>query len=61
MSDENMIVSMRLPGETLEKLRQMAHRKSLEEGIEHTWTSLVKEVIHQHLLGKTERQKGGNK
>jgi hypothetical protein len=43
--------SIRFAEGTLDKLRILAHVRSLETGIHVSWNELVRECVEKHLLG----------
>lgn len=44
------VASISLPRQMLSRLRNLAHRRSLAEGKEIRWTTLVRDVIETELL-----------
>jgi hypothetical protein len=46
------VVSIRLPAGTITQLKLLACKRSLEQGREVRWTSLLKEAIAQLLRGQ---------
>jgi predicted DNA-binding protein len=48
------VVSLRLPQGTVRRLRELAHRRSLERGTDVTWAALVREAIAALLRATTE-------
>jgi hypothetical protein len=46
------VTGIRLPQATLNRLQTLAHLESLRRGTNITWSELVREVIHEHLLGE---------
>jgi hypothetical protein len=44
--------SIRLPRDMLASLKEPAHRKSIEEKKDISWTSLVKQAIETQLLNR---------
>jgi hypothetical protein len=49
--------SIRLPRDMLASLKELAHRKSIQERRDISWTSVVKQVVEDHLLNR--EPKGG--
>jgi hypothetical protein len=50
--------SVRFSAGTLERLKLMAHRMSIESGRTITWNALVRECVERHLLGGGVQQGG---
>jgi predicted DNA-binding protein len=44
--------SIRFSPGTLERLKTLAHLRSLETGKTVTWNALVRECVEKHLLGE---------
>ena len=47
--------SIRFSPGTLERLKTLAHLRSLETGKTVTWNALVRECVEKHLLGEQPR------
>jgi predicted DNA-binding protein len=47
--------SIRFSPGTLERLKTLAHLRSLETGRTVTWNALVRECVEKHLLGEQAR------
>lgn len=43
-------VCLKLPGETITRLRNLAHIESLRTGRQLTWSGMLREMIHTHML-----------
>jgi predicted DNA-binding protein len=50
MAENTEVASFRVPEGTLSRLRMLAHRRSLEQGRDVTWSELVREVVEKNLL-----------
>ena len=46
---ETEVTALRLPSDVVRRLRVLAHRRSLDEGIEMTWSGLVREILRKAL------------
>jgi hypothetical protein len=53
---EMQLVSVRLPVETLKRLRLVAHEKTMREGRLVSWASLIRNAIDKHVLGDDTNQ-----
>jgi hypothetical protein len=51
--------SIRFSPGTLDRLRVLAHLRSLEAGREVSWNELVRECVEKHLLGGEARPRPG--
>jgi hypothetical protein len=47
--------SIRLSPGTLERLRRLAHLRSIETGENVTWNAVVRDCVEKHLLGDDAR------
>ena len=47
--------SIRFSPHTLERLKTIAHLRSLESGKTVTWNGLVRDLVESHLLGDAPR------
>jgi hypothetical protein len=50
--------SVRFSPGTLERLKLMAHLRSIASGRTVTWNALVRDCVEQHLLGGDATQEG---
>jgi hypothetical protein len=55
-SMETAVTAIRLPRDMVRQLRVLAHQRSIDEGIELTWSSLVREML-QRALARYETTK----
>src|SRR5262249_135584 len=53
------VTSLRLPSETLARLRRIAHWRSLETGEETTWGDLAREALDEFVLWNVEGEPDG--
>lgn len=52
------LISIRLPRETVERLRALARREAARRNEDVTWPGLVREAIDARLAGESQRQGG---
>lgn len=50
------ILSLRVPAGTANRLRQVAHERSLKKNIEVRWSRLVLDAIKKHILEKRKEK-----
>jgi hypothetical protein len=53
--------SIRFSPGTLDRLKHLAHLRSLESGRQVTWNALVRDCVEKHLLGGATQPGGGRR
>ena len=58
MIETTEVASLRVPRGTVARLKMLAHKKSLEKGIDISWSAMVRECLEANLLGQESETSG---